>query len=170
MKRFHVHVAVENIADNVRFYSTLFGHAPMVHKPDYAKWMLEDPRINFAISQRTLTGKPDINHLGLQADTDAELEEIHTRISDGTAQVMSETGVDCCYAKSDKHWTKDPQGIAWESFRSLDSVQHYYGDDVGAQATGASLLNKSVESACGTGCCQPSATVAAEKKGSGCCA
>lgn len=126
MKRFHVHVAVKDLQESVRFYSAMFGSGPTVAKLDYAKWMLDDPRVNFAISQRSQT--PGINHLGMQAETDEELEAIHANLwlADGT--VVAEKGVHCCYAKSDKYWVNDPQGIAWESFRSLDSVP-LHGED-----------------------------------------
>jgi catechol 2,3-dioxygenase-like lactoylglutathione lyase family enzyme len=123
MKRFHVHVAVRDLDDSVRFYSTIFGAAPSVHKPDYAKWMLDDPRINFAISERA--AHYGVNHLGFQVDDDTELEQIHGRLEAAGAAVVAERGVSCCYARSDKYWISDPQGVAWESFRSLGSVPFY---------------------------------------------
>jgi hypothetical protein len=149
MKRFHVHVAVGNLEQSVRFYSAMFGTGPTVVKPDYAKWMLDDPRVNFAISQRR--SPPGVNHLGLQADTEEELEAIHANLRRADDTVVAEKGVHCCYATSDKYWVTDPQGIAWESFRSLGSVPFYDGE------TEAS-------SACGTGqpstCCGVSGDVA----------
>ena len=126
MKRFHVHVAVNDLEQSIRFYSALFGAEPAVKKPDYAKWMLEDPRINFAISDRR--GAAGIDHLGLQAEDGAELEEIGTRLAQADVSTTAQKGANCCYAKSDKYWTIDPQGIAWESFRTLDSVP-LYGED-----------------------------------------
>jgi catechol 2,3-dioxygenase-like lactoylglutathione lyase family enzyme len=120
MKRFHVHVSVEDLKQSIRFYSALFGARPSVEKPDYAKWMLEDPRVNFAISQRG--GKIGVDHLGLQAEDDAELEEIGSRLAQADVSVAPQKGAACCYAKSDKYWTLDPQGVAWESFHTLDSV------------------------------------------------
>lgn len=152
MKRFHVHVAVRNLDENIHFYSTLFGQEPTIVQDDYAKWMLDDPYLNFALSKRTLVGNAGINHVGLQAETDEELHEIHTRLIDANQRVMTEQGVECCYAKSDKHWAKDPQGLAWETFRSLDSVQHYYGDEADATATGVSLLNKAEGKCSARGC------------------
>ena len=125
MKRFHVHVAVHDLEQSIRFYSALFGVQPAVTKPDYAKWMLDDPRINFAISNRL--NRAGIDHLGLQADTGAELEEIGTRLAQADISHSAQKGANCCYAKSDKYWTIDPQGIAWESFHTLDSVP-LYGD------------------------------------------
>ena len=126
MKRFHVHVAVPDLSRGVHFYSTLFGAEPTVLKDDYAKWMLEDPRVNFAISQRG--GAGGINHLGFQVDEAAELDEIHARLAKADSPVESEKNVSCCYARSDKHWVTDPAGVPWESFRSLGTVPFYDGE------------------------------------------
>jgi catechol 2,3-dioxygenase-like lactoylglutathione lyase family enzyme len=115
MKRFHVHVAVENLSESVRFYSDLFGLKPTVERPDYAKWMLEDPRLNFAISSRS--HEPGVNHLGFQADNPAELGARADQAA-GSA-VLKETEVECCYAKGNKYWVIDPQGLAWEHFQTL---------------------------------------------------
>jgi catechol 2,3-dioxygenase-like lactoylglutathione lyase family enzyme len=126
MKRFHVHVAVHDLEQSIRFYSTLFGAEPAVKKPDYAKWMLEDPRINFAISDGHQ--RQGVDHLGLQADNGDELEEIGSRLAQADVATTAQKGASCCYAKSDKYWTIDPQGVAWESFHTLDSVPVYGGD------------------------------------------
>ncbi|MGZ5062949.1 MAG: ArsI/CadI family heavy metal resistance metalloenzyme [Usitatibacter sp.] len=126
MKRFHVHVAVPDLQASIRFYSTLFGAEPSVVKDDYAKWMLEDPRVNFAISHRG--GAAGINHLGFQVDQPSELEDIHARLQAADAGVTAEKNVSCCYARSDKYWTTDPSGIAWESFQSLGTVPFYNGE------------------------------------------
>jgi len=126
MKRFHVHVAVPNLQESIRFYSTMFGAAPTVVKDDYAKWMLEDPRINFAISQRG--GASGINHLGFQVDDSSELKEIHARLQAADAGVTEERNVACCYARSDKYWVTDPAGVPWESFHSLGTVPFYHGE------------------------------------------
>ena len=147
MKRFHVHVAVSNLSESTRFYAAMFGVQPTVLKPDYAKWMLDDPRINFAISERA--GVQGVNHLGFQAETNDELEEIHARLQSADTAISAEVGANCCYAKSDKYWVKDPTGIAWESFRSLDTIpfygeQSHKGVGAGAEADG---------SGCGTSCC-----------------
>ena len=120
MKRFHVHVAVPDLAASIRFYSTLFGAEPSVTKDDYAKWMLDDPRVNFAISQRG--AEVGVNHLGFQVDSGEELEALHDQLQAADRGVVSETGANCCYAKSDKYWVTDPAGIAWESFRTLGSI------------------------------------------------
>ena len=127
MKRFHVHVAVEDLEANIRFYSSVFGAEPTVRKPDYAKWMVEDPRVNFAISQRGAS--PGINHLGFQVDEPAELTEIHSRLQAAdTGGVVEESNVACCYSRSDKYWVTDPSGVVWESFRSLSTVPLYSGE------------------------------------------
>ena len=127
MKRFHVHVAVHDLKQSIRFYSALFGAQPSVEKPDYAKWMLEDPRVNFAISTRA-SGKSGLDHLGIQAEDGGELEEIGSRLAQADVSVAPQKGASCCYAKSDKYWTIDPHGVAWESFHTLDSVPVYGSD------------------------------------------
>jgi len=134
MKRFHVHVAVPDLKESIRFYSALFGADPSVVKPDYAKWMLEDPRVNFAISQRG--GAAGINHLGFQVDSGSELEELHARVAAADAGVTEERNVACCYAKSDKYWVTDPAGVPWESFHSLGTVPFYNGDSAAATKGG----------------------------------
>jgi hypothetical protein len=125
MKRLHVHVAVHDIKQSVRFYSALFAAQPTVLKDDYAKWMLDDPRVNFAISARG--AKTGLDHLGIQAESGDELEDIGARLAQADVSTTAQKGASCCYAKSDKYWTIDPQGVAWESFHSLDSVP-MYGD------------------------------------------
>ncbi len=123
MKRFHVHVSVSDLEQSIRFYSTLFGAQPSVLKSDYAKWMLEDPRVNFAISQRaTATG---VDHLGLQVDSGAELAVLQEQLQRAGAAMVTETNTTCCYARSDKHWVTDPQGVAWETFHTLGSAPVY---------------------------------------------
>jgi catechol 2,3-dioxygenase-like lactoylglutathione lyase family enzyme len=123
MKRFHVHVAVDDLAANVRFYSTAFGMPPTVEKPDYAKWMMEDPRINFAISTR---GRQlGLDHLGMQVDTEDELSTLREQVAKAEIAAFDQPEAECCYARSDKYWTTDPQGIAWETFRTLGDVPVY---------------------------------------------
>jgi catechol 2,3-dioxygenase-like lactoylglutathione lyase family enzyme len=127
MKRFHVHVAVENLADSVRFYSDLFGAKPTDERADYAKWMLADPRVNFAISARG--HRPGVNHLGFQAEDATELTELAERASSAAgSRVLKENEAECCYAKSDKYWVLDPQGLAWEHFHTLGEVP-IFGED-----------------------------------------
>src|SRR5688572_11209093 len=126
MKRLHVHVSVHDLQQSIRFYSALFAAEPTVRKDDYAKWMLDDPRVNFAISSRAKAA--GLDHLGIQAEDEAELEEIGSRLAQADVAVMPQKGASCCYAKSDKYWTLDPQGIAWESFHTLESVP-VFGED-----------------------------------------
>ena len=131
MKRLHVHVAVHDLQQSIRFYSALFAAEPAVKKDDYAKWMLDDPRVNFAISTRST--KAGLDHLGIQAENGAELEDLGTRLAQADVAITAQKGASCCYAKSDKYWTIDPQGIAWESFHTLDSVP-MYGQDTRSRA------------------------------------
>src|SRR3954471_1931983 len=131
MKRFHVHVAVHDLQQSIRFYSALFAAQPAVLKDDYAKWMLDDPRVNFAISTRA--NKAGLDHLGIQAESSDELELIGTRLAQADVSTTPQKGASCCYAKSDKYWTIDPQGVAWESFNTLDSVP-VYGQDTRSRA------------------------------------
>lgn len=114
MKRLHVHVAVEDLSTSIRFYSQLFAAAPVVLKDDYAKWLLEDPRVNFAISRRG--AQPGIQHLGIQVEDRAELEEVYGRLQRAERPVLEERETTCCYARSEKSWIEDPQGIHWETF------------------------------------------------------
>jgi catechol 2,3-dioxygenase-like lactoylglutathione lyase family enzyme len=160
MKRFHVHVAVNDLAHSTRFYSAMFGMPPTVEKPDYAKWMLDDPRVNFAISSRD--GAAGINHLGFQAESDEELQEIHARLQTADTAIEAEQGANCCYAKSDKYWVQDPSGIAWESFRSLDTIpfygEHSHKGDAGDESAVSADANATEGSGCSTSCCPPSLT------------
>lgn len=128
MKRLHVHVAVENLEQATAFYSTLFGVQPTVAKSDYAKWMLDDPRVNFAISARGPT--PGLDHLGIQVEDKDELNEVHARLQRSGGAVIEQGQTTCCYAKSEKSWIDDPAGIAWEAFLTTgDSTD--YGDGSG---------------------------------------
>lgn len=131
MKRVHVHVSVDNLADSIRFYAGMFGASPSVLKDDYAKWMLDDPRMNFAISQR---GAPaGLNHLGIQVESAAELGEMQSRLDALQPGVEVEEGTACCYARSDKYWVNDPSGIAWETFHTLDSIPVWGGNQPAMQ-------------------------------------
>lgn len=123
MKRLHVHVGVTDLAESIRFYSALFGAEPSVVQPDYAKWMLEDPRVNFAISQgHAATG---IEHLGIQAETPEELAEVTARLNAADRPVLAEGETICCYARSEKSWTSDPQGVVWEAFHTMEKARTY---------------------------------------------
>lgn len=134
MKRMHVHVSVDDLNKSIQFYNQLFGTTPSVEKPDYAKWMLDDPRVNFAISQRG--NKPGLDHLGIQVDSSEELAEIEQRLQAADLSMLTQEGTTCCYAKSDKHWVQDPSGIAWESYHTLDSAPTF-NDANGAAANSA---------------------------------
>jgi hypothetical protein len=120
MKRLHVHVAVDNLEDSIRFYSSMFAAAPTIHKTDYAKWMLDDPRVNFAISQRGAAA--GVNHLGIQVESEEELGQMQSRLELLQHDLEKEEEVACCYAKSDKYWVTDPSGIPWETFHTLDTI------------------------------------------------
>nr|WP_254220283.1 MULTISPECIES: ArsI/CadI family heavy metal resistance metalloenzyme [Burkholderia cepacia complex] len=120
VKRLHIHLSVEDLAASIRFYSALFASQPTVEKTDYAKWMLDDPRVNFAISQRGAA--PGLDHLGVQVENESELAEMHTRLSSAALPVDKQISTACCYARSDKYWTVDPQGVAWETYQTLGEV------------------------------------------------
>jgi len=152
MKRFHVHVSVNDLAQSIRFYSTIFGAAPTVEKGDYAKWMLDDPRINFAISQRGEA--PGVNHLGLQVDGADELAALRQQVAMAEIAAEDEPAAECCYALSDKYWIEDPQGVAWETFHTLGDIP-MFGKDHSQAAPQASA------------CCTPKSSAAASTK---CCA
>jgi catechol 2,3-dioxygenase-like lactoylglutathione lyase family enzyme len=143
MKRFHVHLSVENIPDSVRFYSALFATEPAVLKPDYAKWMLDDPRVNFAISQRT--PETGVRHLGIQVENAGELQEVYGRLKEADRPVLEEGATTCCYAKSEKSWIEDPQGVKWETFLTIGEST-VYGSEELEVSKGA--------------CCEPTAVLA----------
>jgi catechol 2,3-dioxygenase-like lactoylglutathione lyase family enzyme len=120
MKRFHVHAHVHDLQASIAFYTKLFGAGPDRTESDYAKWMLEDPRINFAISTRG--SKPGIDHLGIQADSEHELAELKARARAADMALLDEGQTTCCYARSEKYWVTDPQGIAWEHYHTLGNI------------------------------------------------
>ena len=153
MKRLHVHISVDDLTASVDFYATLFGTPPSTLKGDYAKWSLDDPRVNFAISKRARAA--GLDHLGLQVDDDDELREVAGRLAASGARVFEQTDAACCYARSDKAWVNDPQGIAWETFHSHGEITVYGEDD---HTAGASACCEDVP--CGT-----DELVAAEKTG-----
>ena len=152
MKRLHVHVAVEDLAASVGFYSTLFAAEPSVTKPDYAKWMLDDPRVNFAISARG-AAKTGIEHLGIQVEDAAELAEVYGRLSRADRPVREEQAATCCYARSDKQWITDPQGVAWETFLTHGEAPVYgHAGGVGR------LVHDVAREAAPASCCAPAAS------------
>lgn len=146
MKRFHVHVGVENLDQSIAFYSGLFGQAPSVTKPDYAKWMLEDPRVNFAISHKQGATK-GVEHLGLQVESAAELGEVYGALKAAGRPVLEEGATTCCYAQSEKSWIADPDGVVWEAFlTSGDSTTYGLGPDFDQLASA---------NAAASACCAP---------------
>lgn len=134
MKRLHVHVAVQNLESSIRFYSQLFAAKPTVLKHDYAKWMLDDPRVNFAISARRTAG--GIEHLGIQVENKDELAEVYERLQRADAPLFEEGATTCCYAKSEKSWIEDPQGVKWETFLTTGEST-VYGNDPHRRSTTA---------------------------------
>ena len=145
MKRFHIHVGVKNLEKSVQFYSTLFGQKPSKLKEDYAKWMLEDPRVNFAISTRV--GENGVDHLGLQVDEDSELAEITERLKKADLGVYGEGEGICCYAESKKAWVQDPAGIAWEAYRTMADAE-LFNSKTDANDSGCCDSTDDAESGC----------------------
>lgn len=138
MKRLHVHVAVNDIAESIGFYSTIFGSQPNVTKSDYAKWMLEDPRVNFAIST-TQSANRGVQHLGIQVENREELQEVYQRLHAAERPILDEGQTTCCYARSEKSWIADPQGVVWETFHTTgDAVDYGNGPDMAKLAIPAS--------------------------------
>ncbi len=136
MKRFHVHVAVLDLDQSIDFYSRMFAAEPTVKHADYAKWMLDDPRINFAISSRGASA--GVNHLGFQVDSDAELSALRAHAQAADLNAIDETGAACCYANSDKHWIADPNGIPWETFHTLGEIPVFGQGEADAAPSAAS--------------------------------
>jgi len=145
MKRLHVHVGVSDLDRSIGFYSTLFGAEPNVVKPDYAKWMLDDPRVNFAISQGQHATR-GIEHLGIQVETPIELTEVYERLKAADRPMLEEGATTCCYAKSEKSWIADPDGIAWEAFLTSGEAT-VYGDSPALSAISPNAANEA--------CCAP---------------
>ncbi len=140
MKRFHVHIHVEDLQASIQFYNRLFATQPARVEADYAKWMLEDPKVNFAISTRG--NKPGLDHLGFQTETAEELAQLKTQAQAADMALLDEGETTCCYAKSEKHWITDPQGIAWEHFHTLGNIP---------------VFNEAANQAAATACCAPTA-------------
>jgi hypothetical protein len=159
MKRLHVHVAVNDIPQSIGFYSALFAAQPAVVKTDYAKWMLDDPRVNFAISTRGR--EPGLDHLGIQVEDAGELNEVYARLREAGGNIIEQGETACCYAKSEKSWIDDPAGIAWETFLTTgESIN--YGDGTGENTA---RVAHEKQSACGV----PQAAVAPAPAASACC-
>jgi catechol 2,3-dioxygenase-like lactoylglutathione lyase family enzyme len=162
MNRFHVHLSVADLAASIRFYTALFGVEPSVRKDDYAKWMVEDPRVNFAIST---TGRaPGVDHLGIQAENGEALAALGRRLDAAGGALVPEEAAVCCYARSDKLWTEDPQGTRWETFHTLGEATTYHAGAAPCATDGTSCspdpraAKPRVDK--GTACCAPQ---------SGCC-
>ncbi|AZZ91435.1 glyoxalase/bleomycin resistance/dioxygenase family protein [Hahella sp. KA22] len=141
MKRLHVHLSVEDLQASVRFYSRLFAAEPTILKDDYAKWKLDDPRVNFAISNRS--AKQGLDHLGIQVESEAELDQVRQVMEDAGRPMTEEEGAACCYARSNKHWTIDPDGVAWEAFHSLEDIPTYGDASAAKQEAAATSAQKS---------------------------
>lgn len=161
MKTMHIHVGVDNIDESVMFYSALFGAKPAKVKEDYAKWMLDDPRVNFAISTRS--GKQGIEHLGIQVENDTELSDMRKRISKAEIDVFDEGETVCCYAESDKTWLRDPAGIAWETYQTMGDAQLFSQTTEESGSACCTPIPIPVVSA-KSDCCEPS-----DDNKSGCC-
>jgi catechol 2,3-dioxygenase-like lactoylglutathione lyase family enzyme len=161
MKRLHVHLGVVDLAASVRFYSALFAAEPSVLKIDYAKWLLENPRVNFAISRGR--GAPGIHHLGIQVEDEGELAEVYDRLKAADAPVLEEGRTICCYAQSEKAWISDPQGLAWETFLTYGESTVYGGN---GPAIGGNPGPAAIEGSA-SGCCGPAALAAPAAKS--CC-
>jgi hypothetical protein len=144
MKRLHLHVAVEDVGKSIGFYSTLFGAAPSVTKDDYAKWLLDDPRVNFAISRRGRAG--GVDHLGIQVETAAELSELASRLKAAGETTFDQAATTCCYARSDKAWVSDPSGVRWETFFTFGDATSY-GEDPALDAEPAAFEDASCRGA-----------------------
>ena len=149
MKRLHVHLGVQDLEQSIRFYATLFAAEPTVRKPDYAKWLLDDPRVNFAISQGR--GDAGIHHLGIQAEDGGELAEIYGRLEQADRPVLEEGATVCCYARSEKSWISDPQGLAWETFLTHGESTVYGGDGPAIGRNPGAAVAPAKASCCGPG-------------------
>src|SRR5216684_6497846 len=156
MKRLHVHVAVENLPQSISFYSALFAAEPAVVKTDYAKWMLDDPRVNFAISMRGR--KAGLDHLGIQVENAEELREVYARLHKAGGNIIEQGQTTCCYARSEKSWIDDPAGIAWETFFTTGETTHY----------GEATVERGARVAHEKACRSPQAAVR-EETGPACC-
>ena len=159
----HVHVSVEDITNSIGFYSALFAAPPAVVKPDYAKWMLDDPRVNFAISTRGR--QPGLDHLGIQVESQDELQEVYARLREAGGDIIEQGQTACCYAKSEKSWIDDPAGISWETFHTTGEATDY-GTSV---QRGAQIAHEgSHEAAPAKACCEPK-SVKNPTKSDACC-
>lgn len=153
MKRFHVHVHVEDLAKNIAFYSAMFNQAPARTEGDYAKWMLQDPPVNFAISTRG--DQPGVDHLGFQVESTEELQALKNQAERADMVLLDEGETSCCYARSEKYWLTDPQGIAWEQFHTLDNIPVFKQKDQSRPQAGACCAPKQEIKVTSASCCAP---------------
>ena len=172
MKRFHVHVHVQDLARNIDFYSKMFGAQPARVEADYAKWMLDDPAVNFAISTRG-HGHTGLDHLGIQVDNDADLAAMKARAEAADLSLIDEGATTCCYARSDKHWVVDPQGLPWEHFKTLGSIP-VFREAEPAVAAGAAPTAVAADATAASACCTPRISgkpigIPVKSSGSPCC-
>lgn len=165
MKRFHVHVTVRDLDESIRFYSHLFAERPSVRETEYAKWMLDDPRVNFAISTRS--GAPGIDHLGIQAENAEELAELGARLDAAGQAVVPEAGAECCHARSDKMWTQDPQGTRWETFHTVGRIATYHGTGGACEMSSARAVD--LDALADALDHSPAASTVAQRDDAGCC-
>ncbi|GAA6140876.1 ArsI/CadI family heavy metal resistance metalloenzyme [Hydrogenophaga sp. 5NK40-0174] len=167
MNRLHVHLNVKDLDANVRFYSALFGAEPVRIEQDYAKWLLDDPAVNFAISTRA--GTEGLDHLGFQVDAPEQLSELKQRAQKADLAMLDEGETTCCYARSDKHWIQDPQGLPWEHFLTLDQIPTFNDREVAGDAAAqpACCASAPAPSPAAAGCCAKPATPSSAK--SSCC-
>jgi catechol 2,3-dioxygenase-like lactoylglutathione lyase family enzyme len=136
MKRLHVNLSVNNLTESIAFYTALFGTAPTTRKDDYAKWLIDDPRVNFSITEQP--SRAGLEHLGIQAESEAELQGLYAGIADADTVLREEGHTVCCYAQSEKSWVKDPQGIEWEVFHTYGESDTFYAEvEQGAEAAAA---------------------------------
>lgn len=172
MKRFHLHLHVEDLAQNIAFYTAMFQQQPARTESDYAKWMLQDPPLNFAISTRG--DRPGVDHLGIQVETAEELQALKAQARQADMALLDEGETSCCYARSDKYWITDPQGIAWEQFQTLDNIPVFSQKAAASEEAAACCAPKAqaipvaMAPAAGTSCCAPAASPA-PKRNTSCC-
>lgn len=146
MKRLHIHLAVQSLDKSIAFYSALFGSKPTKLKDDYAKWQLDDPRVNFAISTRA--SKKGVDHLGIQVDNKNELEDLRAQMSAANISTHSDGETTCCYAKSEKSWVADPDGMAWEAYHTMADAHLFSGEDKQSSSSCCLPKDKPAKSAC----------------------
>jgi len=172
MKRFHLHLHVEDLAQNIAFYTAMFQQQPARTESDYAKWMLQDPPLNFAISTRG--DKPGVDHLGIQVETAEELQALKAQARQADMALLDEGETSCCYARSDKYWITDPQGIAWEQFQTLDNIPVFSQKAASPEeaaaccAPKATVIPVTMTPAARTSCCAPTANPTS-KNNTSCC-